>query len=386
MALPSRPFGPVRMVFEVVRGVEGVASGCLHSRRPPLRRRSLQASAAGLGSQGQPARAERSEPRSGVLDGPEQRSYQENRCPRREHVSHGREPGPARSPMPERRSHTPAARHEPPSTSPGEPAQGPPDSPTIAPGEPHLRHSPLDTTPAPLRPLDRQPRHQLRQLKQPGNIKCGPPGREDHERIRRDHIRPFRRQHDHLAAAVKEVDAIRPPVPPTLDELELPTRQRMKRMRHPQPRHITQIRATTRRRRVRSNARRSAEQQGQTDRPPRVRVPLRQGRAAALARPPHLGTGHTRPSTRTSVCVTSPTIMPGEPHLGDSDYQRNTARSATRRSLGIGDRCGAGRSGPGAGIHAVSTRGIGRGHRHAYQLTYVARGERIGRSRSTIGP
>jgi len=54
-----------------------------------------------------------------------------------------------------------------------------------------------------------------------------------------------------------------------------------------------------------------AEQQGEADRPTRVRVPLRRRRTRA--RSPHLRTGHTHTPTRTTVRVTSPTIMPGGP-------------------------------------------------------------------------
>ena len=108
------------------------------SRRPPGGRRSLQASAAGVGSQGRPARAERSELRSGVLDGREQRSYQENCCSRRSTSPTAESLSPRDRHCPNAARIQPAARHEPPSTWPGEPAQGPPDSPTITPGEPAL--------------------------------------------------------------------------------------------------------------------------------------------------------------------------------------------------------------------------------------------------------
>ena len=57
--------------------------------------------------------------------------------------------------------------------------------------------------------------------------------------------------------------------------------------------------------------RRVAQQPGETDRPTRVRVPLRPSRACAHS--PRLRTGHPHPPTRTLVRVTSPTIMPGEP-------------------------------------------------------------------------
>ena len=53
------------------------------------------------------------------------------------------------------------------------------------------------------------------------------------------------------------------------------------------------------------------EQQGQADRPPRLRVPLRQRRARA--RSPHLRTSHTHTPTRTEARVNSPTITLGEP-------------------------------------------------------------------------
>src|SRR5450755_4513128 len=58
---------------------------------------------------------------------------------------------------------------------------------------------------------------------------------------------------------------------------------------------------------------RSDEQQGQTDRPPGVRIPLRPSRARA--RSPHLRTSHTYTPTRTRVRLISPTIMLGEPDL-----------------------------------------------------------------------
>ena len=54
-----------------------------------------------------------------------------------------------------------------------------------------------------------------------------------------------------------------------------------------------------------------AQQQGETDRPPRLRVPLRPRRARA--HPPRLRTGHTHTPTRPIRCVTSPTIIHGEP-------------------------------------------------------------------------
>jgi hypothetical protein len=54
------------------------------------------------------------------------------------------------------------------------------------------------------------------------------------------------------------------------------------------------------------------EQQGETDRPSGIRIPLRPSRARA--RSPHLRPGHSDALTRTPVRVTSPTIMPGEPN------------------------------------------------------------------------
>jgi Helix-turn-helix domain of transposase family ISL3/Transposase len=56
---------------------------------------------------------------------------------------------------------------------------------------------------------------------------------------------------------------------------------------------------------------RGAEQQGEAHRPARLRIPFRQRRARA--RSPHLRAGNTHTPTRTSVRVTSPTIIPGEP-------------------------------------------------------------------------
>jgi len=54
------------------------------------------------------------------------------------------------------------------------------------------------------------------------------------------------------------------------------------------------------------------EQQGETDRPSGIPIPLRPSRARA--RSPHLRHGHSDTLTRTPVRVTSPTIMPGKPN------------------------------------------------------------------------
>ena len=72
------------------------------------------------------------------------------------------------------------------------------------------------------------------------------PAGYNHERILRHRIRPLRGQRDQLARAVAHIHAIRPPVMPALDELELPARRRMERVRHPHPQQITQIRRITR--------------------------------------------------------------------------------------------------------------------------------------------
>jgi hypothetical protein len=56
-----------------------------------------------------------------------------------------------------------------------------------------------------------------------------------------------------------------------------------------------------------------AEQQGEADRPPRLRISQRPRRARA--RSPHLRASHTHTPTQTNVPVISPTTMPGEPDL-----------------------------------------------------------------------
>ena len=61
-----------------------------------------------------------------------------------------------------------------------------------------------------------------------------------------------------------------------------------------------------------SNARAEAmNNRVDSDRPPRLRIPLRPSRSRA--RSPHLRAGHTHTPTRTTGRMTSPTIMPGEP-------------------------------------------------------------------------
>ena len=69
----SRLFVPVREALNVVCVVDCAGEGAGLDELSPSGRRSVPTSEAAPGSQG---RAERSEPRSGVLDGQEQRSYQ----------------------------------------------------------------------------------------------------------------------------------------------------------------------------------------------------------------------------------------------------------------------------------------------------------------------
>ena len=66
---------------------------------------------------------------------------------------------------------------------------------------------------------------------------------------------------------------------------------------------------------VEQRSRGSAEQQGEADRSPRLRIPLRPRRACA--HPPHLRPDRTHASTRTNCQVTSPTIIHGEPEIVD---------------------------------------------------------------------
>ena len=72
------------------------------------------------------------------------------------------------------------------------------------------------------------------------------PARHDHERIVGNRIGPLGGQRDQLTDAVAHVHAIRPPVVPALDELELPAGPRMERVRHSHPLQIAQILSITR--------------------------------------------------------------------------------------------------------------------------------------------
>ena len=64
---------------------------------------------------------------------------------------------------------------------------------------------------------------------------------------------------------------------------------------------------------VEQRPRRGAQQQGEADRPPRLRIPLRPRRTRA--HPARLRPGDTYTATRPVRCVTSPTIIHGEPSL-----------------------------------------------------------------------
>ena len=74
--LVSRLFVPVREALNVVCVVDCAGEGAGLDEMSPSGRRSVPTSEAASGSQGRPDGAERSELRSGVLDGQEQRSYQ----------------------------------------------------------------------------------------------------------------------------------------------------------------------------------------------------------------------------------------------------------------------------------------------------------------------
>jgi hypothetical protein len=135
----SRLFVPVRDALNVVCVVDCAGEGAGLDEMSPSGRRSVPTSEAGPGSQGRPDRVERSELRSGVLDGQEQRSYQgdhararlrdacKNRWTERR--------APDQLPTVGRVGCAPATSRE----SPAGWATGPGFSPTIMPGEPHFR-------------------------------------------------------------------------------------------------------------------------------------------------------------------------------------------------------------------------------------------------------
>ena len=76
---------------------------------------------------------------------------------------------------------------------------------------------------------------QTRQGQQAPDRERAPAAGNDHERIGRRDIGPPGRQREQPAVLIVEMNPVLAPVMAVSDELEIPARQRMKRVRHPHP-------------------------------------------------------------------------------------------------------------------------------------------------------
>ncbi len=81
----------------------------------------------------------------------------------------------------------------------------------------------------------------MRQLEEVGDVEGRSPRGHDDEVVGSHEIGPLGRQGDQLTGGVDDVRTIGAPVLAALDELELLTRPRVKRMRDPDPILISQI-------------------------------------------------------------------------------------------------------------------------------------------------